>query len=109
VGLTGHQYQALLVVRSLAGSAPVSIADLADQLLLKHNSAVGLADRLVAQSLIVRERIAESHPKVQLQLTAKGERVMGKLAGLHLRKLQRIGPEMAPILEGLTHVWHERD
>jgi len=109
VGLTGQQYQALLVVRSLAGSAPVSIADLADQLLLKHNSAVGLADRLVAQSLIVRDRIPENRRKVELRLTARGEKVLSKLAAIHRRKLRSIGPDMNRMLEGMTNAWREAD
>jgi DNA-binding MarR family transcriptional regulator len=106
-GLTSQQYQALLVVRSLAGSAPVSIADLAHQLLIKHNSAVGLADRLVAQGLMVRERIPENRRKVQLQLTAKGERILGRLASIHRAKLRRIGPEINRVLGDLAGAWRQ--
>lgn len=106
-GLTSQQYQALLVVRSLAGSAPVSIADLAQQLLIKHNSAVGLADRLVAQGLMVRERIPENRRKVQLELTAKGERILGRLASIHRAKLRSIGPEINRVLEDLAGVWRQ--
>lgn len=107
VGLTGQQYQALLVVRSLSGTALVSIADLAEQLLIKHNSAVGLADRLVAQSLMVRQRVPENRRKVQLRLTRKGETVLEKLAAIHRRKLRRIGPEINRALEELTGAWRE--
>ena len=108
VGLTSQQYQALLALRSLATSAPVSIADLARQLLIKHNSAVGLADRLVAHGLVVRERIPENRRKVQLRLTAKGEYVLGRLAAIHRAKLRRIGPDMNRILDDLTGVWREQ-
>jgi DNA-binding MarR family transcriptional regulator len=107
VGLTSQQYQALLALRSLAASGPVSIADLAEQLLIKHNSAVGLADRLVAQGLVVRERMLENRRKVQLRLTAKGEYVLGRLATIHRAKLRRIGPDMNRILDGLTGVWRD--
>jgi DNA-binding MarR family transcriptional regulator len=107
VGLTSQQYQALLVVRSLSGTAPVSIADLAEQLLIKHNSAVGLADRLVAQSLMVRERVPDNRRKVQLRLTRKGETVVGKLAAIHRRKLRRIGPQITRALEELAGAWRE--
>ena len=105
VGLTSQQYQALLVVRSLTESAPVSIADLAEQLLIKHNSAVGLADRLVAQGLLVRQRIPENRRKAELRLTPRGEQVLGSLASIHRRKLRRIGPDINRILTDLTGAW----
>lgn len=108
VGLTSQQYQAMLVVRSLAESPPVSIADLAHQLLIKHNSAVGLADRLVAQGLIVRERIPENRRKVQLRLTPKGEQMLRRLASIHRLKLRRIGPDINRILGELTGAWRQR-
>ena len=108
VGLTGQQYQALLAVRSLGERVPVSINDLAHQLLIKHNSAVGLADRLVAQGLMVREPIVDDRRKVQLRLTPKGETVLGRLASVHQLKLRRIGPEIHEILGELTRAWRER-
>src|SRR5689334_2838581 len=59
LGLTGQQYQALLALRSLDLRGPVTINDLARQLLIRHNSAVELVDRLVAQGLLIRERMPE--------------------------------------------------
>jgi DNA-binding MarR family transcriptional regulator len=109
VGLTGQQYQALLVVRSVAGSAPVTIAELAKQLLIKHNSAVGLADRLVAQGLMVREQIAGDRRKVQVLLTPKGEQVLGGLASIHRTKLRQIGPDIERILGELTGAWRRHE
>jgi len=105
LGLTGQQYQAMLYVRSRADGAPVSIADLANELLIKHNSAVGLADRLVAQGLVARERAPEDRRTAQLRLTAKGERILGRLARVHRAKLRRIGPEIHGILGELSGVW----
>jgi len=108
VGLTGQQYQAMLVVRSRGESAPVSINDLAHELLIRHNSAVGLADRLVAQGLMVRERTPADRRKVRLRLTPKGEQLLGRLASIHRLKLRRIGPEIHQILGELTRVWRQR-
>ena len=105
LGLTGQQYQAMLFVRSRAEGAPVSIASLANELLIKHNSAVGLADRLVAQGFMVRERLPEDRRTAQLRLTAKGERILGRLARVHRAKLRRIGPEIHAILGELSGVW----
>jgi DNA-binding MarR family transcriptional regulator len=94
---------------SLQPRAPVSINDLASELLIRHNSAVGLADRLVANGLLVREHIPEDHRKVRLRLTPKGERVLGKLASIHRLKLQRMGPDIHRILGELTGAWRAGD
>src|SRR5438105_4347390 len=45
-GLTSQHYQAMLILRGWPDGRPVSINDLARQLLIRHNSAVGLVDRL---------------------------------------------------------------
>ena len=47
VGLTQQQYLAMLVIK--ASREPVTIGLLAEQLLVKHHSAVGLVNRLVQQ------------------------------------------------------------
>lgn len=109
VGLTGQQYQAMLAVRSWEERGPVSISDLANELLIRHNSAVGLVDRLVAQDLMVRERIPENRRKVRLLLTAKGERVLGQLASIHRLKLRRIGPQISRVLGELAGAWRRHD
>jgi DNA-binding MarR family transcriptional regulator len=108
VGLTGQQYQAMLVLRSCVGRVPVTINDLARQLLIQHNSAVGLVDRLVAHGLVVRESISADLRKVQLVLTRKGERVLGNLASVHRQKLRRIGPDIHRIMGELTGAWGRR-
>ena len=108
VGLTGQHYQAMLAIRGSPQGRGVTINDLARQLLIKHNSAVGLADRLVAQGLMVRERIPENRRKVQLRLTPKGEHLLGRLASIHRAKLRRIGPDINRVLDDLAGAWRER-
>jgi len=106
VGLTGQQYQALLALRSLVGRGrPVTINDLSRQLLIRHNSAVELVDRLVAQGLLIRERMAEDRRKARLKLSPKGEQVVGRLASIHRAKLRRIGPDIHRILGELSDAW----
>src|SRR4051812_14923442 len=46
VGLTAQHYQAMLELRAAPDGAQLSINDLAGKLLIRHNSAVGLVDRL---------------------------------------------------------------
>src|SRR5512134_226799 len=100
VGLTAQHYQALLTI--CAASAGITINDLAQQLLIRHNSAVGLVDRLSQQGLVAREPSPEDGRKVYLRLTAKGDRVLEKLAGVHREELRRIGPQLEALLRQIT-------
>lgn len=93
-GLTSQHYQAMLILRGWPEGRPVSINDLAQQLLIKHNSAVGLVDRLTKNDLIVREPSDVDRRKVELRLSPRGRRVLARLAAIHRRELQRIGPIM---------------
>lgn len=92
VGITGQHYQAMLILRGCPDGERVTIADLAAQLLIKHNSAVELVDRLVYEDLVMREASSADRRKVELHLTPHGRQVLAKLAAMHRRELQRIGP-----------------
>jgi DNA-binding MarR family transcriptional regulator len=93
-GLTGRHYQALLVLRGWPEGEAVTIADLAQQLYLKHNSTVGLVDRLAGEGLVTRRASTVDRRKVELRLTAKGMKVLARLADRHREELKRIGPEL---------------
>ncbi len=94
VGLTTRHYHAMLVLRGCLDRQRLSISDLAQQLFIKHNSAVGLVDRLARESLIVREPSSIDRRRVELHLTGRGRRVLAKLAAMHRHELRRIGPEL---------------
>jgi DNA-binding MarR family transcriptional regulator len=102
VGLTGQQYQAMLAVRGNPDGQAVTINDLAQRLMIRHNSAVGLVDRLVDQKLMVREAMVDDRRKVRLQLTGKGEQLFARLASVHRAELQKIGPVMYRALREIT-------
>ena len=102
VGLTGQQYQALLFVRSRADRTPVSINDLANELLIRHNSAVGLVDRLTHEGLVERSPSSVDRRKVELHLSSRGRQALGKLATMHRDELRRIGPIMKRFFSELT-------
>src|ERR1700756_810849 len=53
-GLTAQQHQALLVIKGRRGSEPMPTGRLAERLAIRHHSAVGLIDRLIAKNLIRR-------------------------------------------------------
>jgi DNA-binding MarR family transcriptional regulator len=102
VGLTSQHYQAMLVLRGCPDEHRVTINDLAQQLLLKHNSAVELVDRLVEEDLVVREASSSDRRKVELRLTVRGREVLAKLASVHRAELQRVGPLLGRFFNELS-------
>jgi DNA-binding MarR family transcriptional regulator len=97
-GITAQQYQALLAIKGFPARDKVTVGELAERLQLRHHSAVGLIDRLVAQKLVVRGPSAEDRRQVLIQLTSRGEEVLEKLASVHREQLKRIGPEISQLL-----------
>jgi DNA-binding MarR family transcriptional regulator len=105
-GLTSQHYQAMLILRGWPERQPISINELAQQLLIKHNSAVGLVDRLVSKDLVVREHSAVDRRKVELRLSTQGRRVLARLASMHRGELRRIGPVMKRFFAELSRDGH---
>ena len=79
-GVTPQQHQALLGIKGFPGRDYVAVGELAERLQLRHHSAVGLVDRLMAEKLVSREIAAEDRRRVLVQLTARGERILRQLA-----------------------------
>ena len=102
VGLTSQHYQAMLILRAEADDGPVTINTLAQHLFIKHNSAVGLVDRLAAEGLVTREASSADRRKVELRLSTRGRAVLAKLAAVHRVELQRIGPALKRVIAQVT-------
>jgi len=98
VGLSAQHYQAMLILRATPDGSRTTINELARQLLIKHNSAVGLVDRLTKQGLVRRAPSSTDRRKVELMLSARGRLVLAKLAEVHRRELERIGPELKRLI-----------
>jgi len=94
LGLTSVQYQALLAIGTRADAAPLTVKVLAELLLIKHNSAVGLVDRIEQLGLAVRRRSQSDRRSVVVELTAHGKLAMNRLAVKHRGELHRIAPAM---------------
>ena len=88
-GLTPSQHQLLLAVKGHGGPDGPTIGEVADSLLLRHHSAVGLADRTERAGYVERSRDPDDHRVIRLRLTPEGERLIGKLSQAHLEELQR--------------------
>lgn len=98
-GLTPQQHQALLAVKGFAGHSRASVGELAENLRVRHHSAVGLIDRLARRGLVRRTMDRQDRRRVQVRLTARGETVLARLSHAHRAELRLVGPELRRALE----------
>ena len=101
VGLSPAQHQLLLVVRGHSNPLGPTIGDVAEQLLLRHHSAVGLVDRAENAGLIRRHHDRDDHRSVRLRLTARGAEKLRRLTALHLEELSRLTRPLRRLWDGL--------
>jgi DNA-binding MarR family transcriptional regulator len=101
VGLTGAQHQLLLAIRGHDDARGPTVGDVADYLLLRHHSAVGLVDRAEAAGLVSRQTDRRDQRVVRLKTTALGARRLRQLSQLHLEELERLGPRLRALWSGL--------
>ncbi len=94
-GLTPAQHQLLLAVRGHSDPVGPTIGEVADYLLLRHHSVVGLVDRAVAAGLVRRVRDDDDQRLVRLRLTDSGARRLGELATLHLDEIERLAAALS--------------
>jgi DNA-binding MarR family transcriptional regulator len=99
--LEPQQHQMLLVIRAFPDGAGPTIGEVAEQLFIRHHSAVGLADRLAEHGLIERAKSHEDRRQVRLRLTERGEQVLEHLSRSHHAELRKLGPELVGALSGL--------
>jgi DNA-binding MarR family transcriptional regulator len=99
-GLTPQQHQALLGIKGFVGLRPTTVSDVARFLLIRHHSAVELIKRIEKLGLIRRASDPEDARRVQLRLTAKGEKKLQAISRKNLGELRRAAsPAMARLLK----------
>src|SRR5580693_1815086 len=86
-GLTPAQQQLLLAIRGHTDARGPTVGEVADHLLLRHHSAVGLVDRAEEADLIERTRDAHDRRMVRLQLAATGSKRLEALSQAHLEEI----------------------
>jgi DNA-binding MarR family transcriptional regulator len=101
VGLSAAQHQLMLAIRGHSDPRGPTIGDVADQLLLRHHSAVGLVDRAEAAGLVRRRQDRDDHRIVRLHLTARGAEKLQRLTAATLEELARLSPRLRPLWAGL--------
>jgi DNA-binding MarR family transcriptional regulator len=97
--VTSMQYQTLLAIRVSDEPEGISMNGLAAYLGVRHNSAVGLINRLEAHGLVMRARSQRDRRVAHLRLTEEGENTLEVLAEAHGQELNRIRPEMRRIFK----------
>ena len=95
-GVTSPQYQAMLAIG--VASAPLTMKDLAEELLLQPHAAVQMVDRLQKLDLVERRASPSDGRSVLLVLTAKGEDLVDALASQHLEEMIKQEPTLSEAL-----------
>ena len=103
-GLTKAQHQLLLAIRGHHDPRGPTVGEVADYLLLRHHSAVGLIDRAVVARLISRKRDEGDRRVVRLRLSAKGSKRIEELSALHVEELKRLRSHFPSAWEGLAPI-----
>jgi DNA-binding MarR family transcriptional regulator len=97
-----QQYQVLLAIKAhQLQNEEAAICDLADDMLLTHQSAVGLIDRLEKRGLVERTRHSGDPRRVQVILTKDGDSTLTYFAGVFQAQLQLLGPELIASLTSI--------
>lgn len=104
-GVEPQQHQLMLAIKALEPE-PASITHLAERLLLRHNSVVGLIDRLEQAGLVKRVRSEADRRSAQVLLTQNGSKILQKLSLHHRRELKTAMPQL---LESLTAIIREME
>jgi DNA-binding MarR family transcriptional regulator len=100
-GLTPAKHQLLLAIRGHGNESGPTVGEIADYLVLRHHSAVGLIDRAVADGLVSRNRDAQSKSIVRITLTDEGMERLEALSEAHLEELAHLAPTMRALWDAL--------
>lgn len=98
-GLTSQQHQALLAIKAHPGPDPISIGDLAQSLLIKNHSAVGLVARLVERDLVSRRDADADRRRVILALRPRGAEILEAISRRNLTRLNDGADILVEIVE----------
>ncbi|HUK23574.1 MAG TPA: helix-turn-helix domain-containing protein [Terriglobales bacterium] len=100
-GLDGAAYDLLLALKAFPRDMDANISAMSRRLMLQHRVAARTVRRLVRQGLVRTRRSRYDRRSHALQLTPKGERLLGRLASKSLAGLAYDGP---PLVASLRHL-----
>lgn len=87
IGITHLQYLLLLHIKGFQGRDWATIGELAERLQSHHHGVVSLVSRCEKLDLVCRRKGVADKRIIEVYLTPKGEKVVGKLARLHRDEL----------------------
>lgn len=101
--LTSQQYQALLTIKGLSRQDyHMSVGELADFLLVKNHTAVGLVDRMAKIGLLKRFRDSGDGRRILVMLTHKGEQQLSNVAELNWAELRSRRLALAKVFKSFS-------
>ena len=101
-GLTPAKHQLLLAIKGHPDPSGPTIGEVADYLVLRHHSAVGLVDRAVEDGLVKRNRDRRKGV-VRVTLTRAGNDKLAALAQTHIDEIAHLAPTMRTLWRALEH------
>lgn len=101
-GLTPAKHQLLLAIKGHPDPSGPTVGEVADYLVLRHHSAVGLIDRAVKDGLVKRDR-DRSNGVVRVTLTRAGNDKLAALAQAHVEEITHLAPTMRTLWRALEH------
>jgi DNA-binding MarR family transcriptional regulator len=100
-GIEPQQYQALLALRGSPRGGEMTVGELAEELLIRPHSAVGLATRLEKQGLVTREKRDSDRRQVFVVLSPRGRDLLIGLAAAHKDELRKAVPALRTLVAQL--------
>lgn len=94
-GVTALQHHLMLHTQGIPGRDWASIGELAERLQAQPHGVVALVSRCEEAGLVRRQPNPDDGRLVEVHLTAKGRRLVARLAALHQARLA----ELAPVVE----------
>ena len=104
LGLSPQQHQALLVVRTESGPRALSVGQLAERLLIRNHSAVGLVERLAERGLLTRTPATDDRRRIELSLTSAGAAALEVISRKNLAKLKSTVPVFLELMRTLERL-----
>jgi DNA-binding MarR family transcriptional regulator len=93
-GLHPQQHQLLLQLAGAPDEVETTMSYAAERLGLRHHTVVELSKRCEEAGLVHRNQDLNDRRRIQLQVTAKGHRVLRVLSEDHERELNELGPRL---------------
>ena len=98
MGLTPQQHQALLAIKGAPETDALSIKQIAERLLVRHHTAVGLVDRLVDLDMVERTIDLTDRRRILVSLTKSGHSALHGLSAITSQRLKNIRPTLRKLL-----------